>query len=629
MLLENSYLQVILGIYLSLCFILFNPLKRATEGVPWYDICLAFLSLAICIYFAYHGMDVLMEGWMYEPPSMPVKILCIIVPLLVFEALRRVSGYPLLIICGFFFLYPVISSHMPSFLEGHSLPFLRTVSFHSLSPQSITGLPMQVVALIVIGYIILGVILMETGGGKFFLDFATALFGRFRGGTAKISIVSSGFFGSMSGAVIPNVLTTGSITIPAMKKSGFPPHFAGAVEACASSGGCLMPPIMGAAAFLMASFLEIPYFTIVVAAVIPSVLYYFTLFLQIDAISARQNIKGVQSSEIPPLKKVLQEGWCYLFALIILVFFLYLKLTAQAPFYTILFLLGVTMAKKETRLDFKGFCKLLESVARITSELVVILGAVGIIVGSLALTGVGTTFPRELIGLAGGNTIITLVLGALASYILGMGMTVSACYIFLAIVLAPGLVTQGFNPLAVHLFILYWGMVSYITPPVALAAYPAGSIAGAKPSRVGFVSMHLGFVKYVVPFIFVLAPALILEGSPMEIAYALFTAFLGLSVASEGLGRYFLGIGELGLLPSTLLVIFGLAIGFPLGIKINVLGIIGTAILIGTLFWLKKRAVHVPWLTIKDLGMKDTESNWGQGYGNHRKGNTGGTHTPL
>lgn len=587
-LIETSYLMAILGIYLCLAFILFSSTKRASKSIPWYDICLALLSLAICSYFALHGMDILMEGWMYEPPSMTIKILCIFVPLLVFEALRRISGYALLLICGFFFCYPFIAGHMPGFLEGHSLPFLRTVSFHSLSPQSIIGLPMRIVCMTVIGFIILGVVLIETGGGKFFLALASAIFGRFRGGPAKVAVISSSLFGALSGAVIPNVLTTGAITIPAMKRGGFSPHHAAAIEACASTGGVLMPPIMGAAAFIMSSFLGVPYISIVVAALVPSLLYYFSLFLQIDAIAVRKGIKGLPSSEIPVLKEVLWKGWFYILAFVILVLFLYLRVTDKAPFYTMLFLLAVVMARKETRLGFNGFCRLFENIARMTCELVVLLAAIGIIVGSFALTGLGTTFPRELIAMAGGNTILMLFLGAVASYILGMGMTTSACYIFLAIVLAPGLVSKGFNPLAVHFFILYWGMVSYITPPVALAAYPAASIAGAKASKVGYVAMHLGFVKYVVPFIFVLSPPLLLEGSPKEVVYSLFTAFLGLTLASEGIGRYLLGVGKLSLLPAILLTVLGLVIAFPFGIKIHALAIIGAAILIIVSLLLRK-----------------------------------------
>ena len=588
MLLESSYLHLILGIFLALAFIIYSPTKRPSKGVPWYDIILSSLSLVICAYFSYRGLEILMEGWMFQPPSMAINVICIVIPLLVLEALRRVSGFPLLVICSFFFLYPIIAGYMPGFLEGYNLPFLGVVAFHSLSPQSIIGLPMRVVALIVVGYILLGVVLMNTGGGKFFLDLASALFGRFRGGTAKVAVVASSLFGSMSGSVIPNVLTTGSITIPAMKKSGFTPHYAGAVEACASTGGCLMPPIMGAAAFLMASFLGVPYLFVVIAAIIPSILYYVGLFLQVDGFAAKEGIRGLPPSEIPSLKKVLREGWFYIFTLLLLVYFLYLRWTPQAPFYAMLFLLAVTMMRKETRFDFRGFVGLVENTARIMCELVIILGAVGIIVGSLALTGLGSSFSRELIALAGGNTILALVFGATASYILGMGMTVSACYVFLAIVLAPGLVSQGFNAMAVHLFILYWGMVSYITPPVALATFPAGSISGAKPSKIGFTSMRLGAVLYIVPFLFVLNPSLILQGSPTEIVYAIFTALVGLALATAGLGRYLMGIGNLPLLPAIALVVLGLLVALPLGIQINVLALVCAVIMIGVLLWRRR-----------------------------------------
>lgn len=590
LLLENSYLYILSGIALAQIFILYGPTKRTSRSVVWYDIFLASLSLFICLYFAYHGLDITSQGWMFAPPHPGVTVFSFLLCLLVLEALRRAAGFPLFLMCSFFVFYPCFADKMPAFLEGQSLPILQALTFHALSPQSIIGLPMRVVGTLLIGYIIFGVALMETGGGKFFLDFATSVFGKYRGGAGKVAVVSSGLFGSMSGSAISNVITTGSITIPAMKKSGFPPHYAGAIEACASSGGVLMPPIMGAAAFIMASFLGIPYLSVVVAAVIPSLLYYMGLLVQLDALAAHEGIRGLPGSDIPSMKKVLRLGWHYVFALVILIYFLYLRAEAQAPFYTIAFLLAASMLRRETRLDGKKFLELLQGVGRLVGELTVAIGAIGFIIGSLSLTGVGASISGELVSLAGGNVFLMLLFGATASFILGMGMTTSACYIFLAIVLAPGLVSQGFNALAVHLFILYWAMASNITPPVALACFPAASIAKTSYSKVGYVAMHFGFVKYVVPFIFVLTPPLILQGAPREVAYSLLTAFVGVALASEGLGRYMIGIGKLSLPPSALLFVLGLAIALPLGIAANAMALMGAAMTMAILLWLKKRS---------------------------------------
>lgn len=587
-LIETAYLHLLLGICLALVFIGYSPTKRPAKGIPWYDVLFACLSLAICSYFAYYGLEILYQGWMFAPPHMGVTVSTVILGLLVLEALRRVAGLPLLLICTFFLFYPSFAGHMPGFLEGHQLPVVQTMTFHSLSPQSIVGLPMRVVATLLIGYMIFGVVLLHTGGGKFFLDLASALFGRFRGGTAKVAVVASSLFGSMSGSAISNVITTGSITIPAMKKAGFKPHYAGAVEACASTGGILMPPIMGAAAFLMASFLSIPYLSVVMAAIIPSILYYVGLFLQVDGFAAKEGIKGLPASEIPSLKKVLREGWFYIFSLFILVYFLFLRREPEAPFYAMAFLIAAAMIRKETRLDLKSFLRLLKEVGLFYGELTIIIGAVGFIIGALALTGVGATLSNELVGLAAGNVYLMLVFGAAASFVLGMGMTTSACYIFLAIVLAPGLEAQGFNVMAVHLFILYWAMASNITPPVALATFPAATISGAKAMKIGFTTVRLGVVLYIVPFLFVLSPSLILQGSPAEFAYAFSAALVGLALAAAGLGRYLMGIGELPLLPAIALIVLGLLVALPLGIQINVLALACAVIMIGVLLWRRR-----------------------------------------
>ncbi len=587
-LLENSYFYILLGISLAQVYISHGISKKASEQVVWYDIVFAVFSLVICFYFSYRGYDITSQGWMFAPPHWGITLFSFILCILVLEALRRASGIALFTVCTVFLFYPCIAHKMPGFLEGQGFTFFQTLTFHALSPQSIVGLVMRVVALLLIGYIIIGIVLMHTGGGQFFLDFATSVLGRFRGGAGKVAVLSSALFGSMSGSSISNVVTTGSITIPAMKRSGFPAHYAGAIEACASSGGVLMPPIMGAVAFIMASFLNVPYFTVVVAAIVPSFLYYLGLLIQLDAFAANEGIKGLNPSEISPLKEVLFKGWQFAFALVILVYFLYLRLEAHAPFYAIIFLLAVCMYRKETRLDLKGFVNLLKAIGQLIAELTVTIGAVGFVIGSLSLTGVGAAISGELVSLAGGNVYLMLIFGALASFVLGMGMTTSACYIFLAIILAPGLVSQGFNPLAVHLFVLYWAMASNITPPVALACIPAASIANAKYSKVGFVAMHFGFVKYIVPFIFVLQPALILEGTPKEVIYALITALTGIALASEGLGRNLIGIGKLSTASGLLLTIFGLFVALPLGIWMKVLGLVGTIILVGVLLWRKK-----------------------------------------
>ena len=408
------------------------------------------------------------------------------------------------------------------------------------------GIPMTAFATLVVGFLIFGVALQHTGGGSFFLNLAFALLGTRRGGPAKVSIFSSGLMGSMSGSVITNVLTTGVLSIPAMKKTGFKSSYAAGVEACASTGGVLMPPVMGATAFVMATFLEVPYSEIIIAAAFPSILYYFGLFMQIDAYAARNHLKGLPAKELPSIKKVLKEGWYFVFVFIMLILMLlYMQREAQAPYYATATLLIINQIVKIHRWNSKNFLHFIESVGRLFAELAGILVAIGLIIGSLTFTGKIGTITYALVDFAGDSILILLIMGALTSFILGIGMTVTAAYLFLAVTLAPALTGSGLDKVAVHLFMLYWGMISFITPPVAIGAFAAASVAGANGIRTGVEAMKLGSVIYFIPFFFVLNPALIGRGSVLEIFTVFFSAIAGIILISSSLQGYLVGIGNL------------------------------------------------------------------------------------
>jgi TRAP transporter 4TM/12TM fusion protein len=377
--------------------------------------------------------------------------------------------------------------------------------------------------------------------------------------------------GSVSGSVVSNVLTTGVVTIPAMKRTGFSPAYAGGVEACASTGGVLMPPIMGATAFVMASFLGVPYTTVIAAALIPSLLFYFGLFMQIDGYAAKRGLRGLPRAELPALARTFAEGWQYLFVFALLIWMLLvLQQEAVAPFYATAMLLVINQLWPRHRLDRKRLVALLEGVTRSLAELAALLAGVGLIIGALSVTGLAGTLANDLVYLAGNNVYVLLVMGAITSFIFGMGMTITACYIFLAIVLAPPLVAAGFDPVAVHLFMMYWGMVSFITPPVALASFVAAGLAGAPPLKVGLQSMRLGSTMYFVPFFFVLNPALILRADPLQIAIVVVTAFIGILLIASALEDHLvgwgrLGAGPLGALARLLLLAGGAAMAQPGG----------------------------------------------------------------
>jgi TRAP transporter 4TM/12TM fusion protein len=544
LIIDTSFFYIMLGIFLSMVF-LFYPLGSGAKNyIPWYDWVLFALSLFCAFYIAYHGQTIIQEGWDLLAPDFATLVAGIICGLCL-EAVRRAGGWILFGVCFFFFFYPLFAEYMPGFLWGPESAIEEFVRQHALGTESIIGLPMRVVTRLLIGFLLFGSALVVTGGGEFFMAFATALLGKTRGGPAKVAIISSGFFGSLSGSVISNVVTTGQITIPTMKRTGYPATYAAAVEACASTGGALMPPVMGAVAFIMAEFLNVAYSTVVIAALVPAVLFYLALLLQADNYAARNGLKGQPASEIPKLLDVVKSGWYYLFSLIMLIYMLIgMRIEVHAPYYaTGVLLISSAIFGGKNRIGISHLIELAVDATKNIVNIVGILVGIGMIVGSLSYTGVGPAFSGELLQFAGDNTILLLVLGAMTSFILGMGMTVSACYIFLALVMGQAMADSGLDPVAGHLFILYWGMMSYITPPVAVAAVAAATIAGSHPMKTGVMAMRLGIILFILPFLFVLNPTLILHGETLDIIHDVTTAVIAIWLIASALEGwlYFLG----------------------------------------------------------------------------------------
>lgn len=545
--LDLAYLDLLLALLLPPIFLIF-PMRKADHGLaspPWYDVLLFAVSAALGVYLAFMAVPAVEGGWEYLAPAHAQYASWLLWVLLI-EAVRRAGGTALTVIVLAFSLYPTFADSMPGPLQGAEQSFREIGQYFAFSAEAAFGIPMRAFGKLVIGFVIFGVALQHTGAGRFFIDFAFALLGHVRGGGAKVAIFSSGLLGSMSGSVITNVLTTGRLTIPAMRRTGFERDTAAAVEACASTGGVLMPPVMGATAFVMATFLNVPYIDVAIAAVIPSILYYLGLFLQIDAYAARKGLKGLPREELPKVLDVLKDGWHYLFSLALLIYLLlYLKQEAMAPYYATAVLI-LTNQVFGRRMDLRGLVDFFHETGKILAELVAILAAIGLIIGALSATGLVGSIATDLILLAGGSVYALLLMGAATSFVLGMGMTVTAAYVFLAIVLAPSLIAAGLNPMAVHLFILYWGMLSYITPPVALGAFAAATISGATPMQAGFSAMRLGSIIYFIPFFFVLEPALILEGGLIEITVILVSAVIGVALIAAATQAYLIGFGRLG-----------------------------------------------------------------------------------
>ena len=549
LIIDTSYYYIIIGLLLSQVFLVYPFAKSVANRVPFYDWVLFALTILCAGFLAYNGERIIQEGWDIRAPQ-DATIVAGVICILCLEGVRRAGGGIMFGVCIFFFLYPLFAEYMPGFLWGPESELQEFVRQHAMSSESIIGVPMRAVTNLLIGFLLFGSALVVTGGGDFFLAFATAILGKTRGGPAKVAIISSGFFGSLSGSVISNVVTTGKITIPTMKRVGYPPAYAGAVEACASTGGALMPPVMGAVAFLMAENLNMPYADIIIAAAVPALLFYLALLLQVDNYAAKTGLKGQPASEIPQIWPVFISGWHYLFSLAALIYMLLvMRIEVFAPYFATLLLIITSYVTSKFRgertFGWSDFVELIIDAGKTIVNIVGILVGIGMIIGALSLTGVGPAFSSELLLFADGDTYKLLVLGAITSFVLGMGMTVTACYIFLAVVMGSAMIESGLNPVAGHLFILYWGMMSYITPPVAVAAVAASTIAGSPAMETGFRAMRLGAILFVLPFMFAVNPTLILVGEPMAILHDVVTAIIAVWMLASALEGWLYFSGRL------------------------------------------------------------------------------------
>ena len=558
---SNSYLYLLLGIFQPIVFLMFPFNDKYKEKIFYPDIIAAITIFFIGIYFSINAENILMSGWDIEAPIFPT-VLSVIFIILSLESLRRTGGYFIFSIAVFFTLYPIFADKMPGALWGNTYTLIEAARAHSMGLDSLIGIPMKVAGSLLIGFLIYGVVLSETGGGKFFINIAEALMGSKRGGQAKVAILASGFFGMLSGSPTSNVITSGSLTIPAMKKAGYSSKYAAAIEACASTGGVLMPPVMGTVAFIMASFLNVPYSEILYAALIPGIVFYIALMIQIDLYAGKNNLKPINIDDIPSLRKTIFNGYSYILSLICLIWLLLaLKLESEAPFIASLLLLVITIISKNIIFSWQNlFLRTGEIIGRIVS----LLSGIGVIIGAMSLTGVGTSLSRELVFAAGGDIYMILIFGALASLVLGVGMTVSACYIFLAIVLAPAIIEAGVTPIAAHLYVLYWGVLSFITPPVAIAAITASTISKSSALETGVLSMRLGSILFFLPILFVFDSAMLMNGSIIDIMISFLTAIFAIILISASFESYLYFFGLINKFYRILIFISGFLILLPI-----------------------------------------------------------------
>jgi TRAP transporter 4TM/12TM fusion protein len=546
--LNTEYYYALVLVMLPFVFVVFPGSGRAPlDRVPWSDAALFALTAAAALILMLNIRKAAALGWEFGGAPQHIVWTGYVMWALLMEGLRRTGGWGLVLSVAPFTFYPMFadSSWLGPF-KGTQSTAAQTSAYHMLSVESLLGIPLQAFAETVIGFLVFGTALMMTGAGRFFINLAFALCGTFRGGAAKVCIFASALLGMMSGSIVSNVLTAGTMTIPVMKRTGFRASYAGAIEACASTGAVLAPPVMGATAFVMAQFLGVSYAQVALAATIPALLYYFGLFMQVDAYAARHGLKGLPRSELPDLWASIKDGWYYAFVIVLLIFMLLvMKRESHAPFYATALLLVLNQLFNRDKWSRRTVVRFLELNGKTFVELTGILAGCGLLIGAFSLTGVISSLANDMLTIAGNNALLLLGMAAITSLVLGLGLTTTACYIFLAILVGPALEKAGLNKMAVHMFVFYWGMLSSITPPVAIASFAAAGIAGAPAMKTGWESMRVGSIIYFIPFFFVLNPAFVLQGPWQETVILTATAAFGIVFICGGIQGYQMLLGDL------------------------------------------------------------------------------------
>lgn len=568
-----------------LVYAIYKPGKKFKDTVPWYDVLLMLAGIGTVIYCitAERGMAYRMGS----NPTTADLIAISIILLLLLEGTRRIYGMILPTVAIVFLLYCHFGQYFSGGLGHSGYSWKKTISY-MLGYEAVFGSPMNASATMVFLFMVFGAFLTFSGAGPFFIDLAMSLAGSKRGGPAKVAVISSALFGTVSGNSVANVVSTGAFTIPLMKSVGYKPKFAAAVEATASSGGQIMPPILGSAAFIMAELIGAPYSEIMLASIIPALLYFFTVFLMVDIEAAKNNLTGVSKEELPKRKYVLQNLYMLLPLVVLTIVMTVLNQSAiRAASWGILSCIIVYIIKNR-KFSFKEILDAMADGAKSACGMICACGTAGIVVGVLNMTGAGIKFASFVVEVANGHLLVALILTMIASLILGMGLPTSASYIICAAVAAPALIDMGLTAIQAHMFVFYFACISAITPPVAMAAYAGATISGSKPMEVGFTACKLGICAFIVPFMFCYAPTLLWKGAAGDIIVTIITALIGATMLSYGLQRYAGCFSlPLGIIPACILIASALLMIIP-GTVTDLIGIAGACVVLIPLF-LKKR----------------------------------------
>lgn len=551
-----------LAIMMVLGFLLFPIKEKKSKDFTVVDLVLSCMPLSVAAYISLN-MERLTTRWALVSEVTPTDyVFGILAILLVWEMVRRIYGWALIVVSGVFIAYAYLGPYAPWIFRRPPLSTGKIVDHLFMGMDGIFGSPIGAASGLVALFLLFGAFLKVAGGTDWVVDIANALMGRGKGGPAKVAVVSSGLFGSLSGSAVANVMTTGSFTIPMMKRIGYRPAFAGAVEAVASTGGGLMPPVMGTAAFIMAEFTGIPYAQIALSAAVPAILYYFCALMMVHFEAERTGLRGLPEEEIPPVWGTLKRGLPFIIPLGLLIYLLARGWNAtSAAFYATVAIIIVSWLGGNSRVGLAKMVSALEDGARALVPIAMGTACSGMIIGIVSLTGIGGKI-MGLISVYGRDTLLlALVVAAVGALILGMGMPTSASYILTAAILAPSVTKLGIPVIAAHLFTLYYAQISHITPPVMLAGYAAAGLAQADPLQVGFNAIRLGIIGFVIPYLFVYDPGLVLIGSPGHIAEVVFTAVVGVVMLAGGFQGWLLR--KAMLLERVGLVIAGLLMIIP------------------------------------------------------------------
>ncbi|MGB5559352.1 MAG: TRAP transporter fused permease subunit [Paracoccaceae bacterium] len=586
----EQYISLLLAFAFPLIFITI-PARRSGEidsddddeyisaqrRVPWYDLVAAGVGCALALYVMVRFPAL---SQMSSKRPLEGLIPAIVMLVLVLEGVRRSSGLIIAMVIVSVIGLAFVGHLLPAEISGRRIIPDHFAYFLLWDSTAILGPVLTIMTTIVVSFVFFGTVLFQSGGATFFTDASASLMGKYRGGQAKVSILGSSLFGSISGSVVANVVTTGVVTIPMMKKAGFRAQLAGAIEAVASTGGQLLPPVMGVTAFLMAEFLQVEYSAVALAALVPALMFYAALFIQADLEAARAQMRGLDPSEIPDGRNLLKSGWYFPIPFIVLIVALFglqyrpetSALLATGSIVVTVLIFGYR-GKRPSLIDW--FFVFRDTGFKVLDIFMVAAGA-GIVIATLNYTGLGFGLTLALVHLSGDNLVILLIIAALASIVLGMGMPTTGVYILLATLIAPALIQMGVEPMAAHLFILYFGCLSMITPPVAIGAFAAANIARADPLATGLEAVRFGWAVFIIPFLFALSPSLLLQGPPGLIAFDITTALAGVVMGAVGVIGY--GSRRLGPVARIICILVAICLMAPLrgvawGVPLNVMGI--------------------------------------------------------